>query len=497
MLVPVTIPPGHYRAGTEYLSRGRWYDGSQVRFYAGTIQPVGGWDTVNTVALTGRPCALFGWRPNSSAVGRYLAIGTNSKAYVYDGSATTDITPAAFTTGTSLASTTQGFGAGLFGASTFGTPRTGTGGITQVDAWHFDSWGEYLVGCFTADGRLLEWQLNTANDFAVIANAPTQCKGLVVTAERMLLALGAGGDPRKLQWSATENNTLWAPAPTNTAGDLLLTTDGRIVTGERVRGGVLIHTDTDAHLLSYIGGQLIYGVDRVGDACGIASANAKIATDSFVVWMGVNGFHRYAGFVQALPCDVHDYVFSSLNRVQLSKVCAWHNSLYKEIWWFYPSANATENDRYVVWNYLEGHWTIGQLSRTAGMDKGVWDFPIATDANGYWHEHENGNTADGSERTSAVFLESGPLELMPGERTVWLNQFLHDESDATDKVTLTIKTRFTPEGSEVTAGPYALTSDYTDVRALGRSYKLRFVESSSGAWRLGTFRADVKAGGKR
>lgn len=498
-LAPFAVPPGHYRAGTEYLSRGRWFDGSLVRFYAGTIQPVGGWRKVNSSALTGRPCALFSWRPDDVVVGRYLAIGTEQKAYVYDGSATTDITPASFSDGSSYATTTQGYGAGLYGADTYGTPRTGTAGVTPVDAWHFDSWGEYLVGCFTADGRLLEWDLNTANDFTVITNAPTQCKGLVVTDERMMMALAAGGDPRKVQWSSTEDNTTWTPVANNTAGDLLLTTNGKIVTGERVRGGVLVHTDTDAHMVSYLGAPFYYGVERVGDNCGIVSANAKAATASVVAWMSHNGFYLFDGYVRPLPCDVQDYVFSDINRVQISKVCAWPNGEWGEIWWFYPSANADENDRYVVWNYRENHWTIGRLVRTAGIDKNTQDFPICTDNVGNWYEHENGYTNDGTERTSSVFLESGPTEIAPGERMVWLNQCIHDESDAADRMQLTIKTRFTPEGDEVTAGPYTFNAanGYTDVRALGRAFKVRVEETTSGAWRLGTLRFDMKPGGRR
>jgi hypothetical protein len=500
MLSPVTLPPGIFRAGTEYQSRGRWYDASLVRFYAGTIQPVGGWVKVNSAAVTGRPCAVFGWRPSSTAsIGRWLALGTEQKAYVYAGSSTTDITPAAFSTGRTDAVTTQGYGGGTYGSGPYGTARSSTAGVRPVDAWHFDTWGEYLVGCYTADGRLLEWQLNTANDFAVIANAPTQCLGVLVTSERMMLALGAGGDPRKLQWSDQEDNTTWAPAANNTAGDLLLTTPGAIMCAERVRGGVLVHTTTDAHLMTYVGTPFYYSVDRVGDSCGIVSAHAAVATDSFVVWMGPNGFHSFNGYVTSLPCEVQDYVFGGINRVQFSKVAAWHNSEFREIWWFYPSANSSENDRYVVWNYGEGHWSIGTLSRTAAMEKGTWDFPICTDPSGFWYHHETGYLANGTERTELVYIETGPLELSPGERMAWLNQVLHDESEAADRLTLTIKTKFAPEGTEYEAGPYTLdaTGGYTDVRAQGRAYKLRFEETSSGAWKLGTMRFDIKAAGKR
>lgn len=499
MLSPLVLPPGMFRAGTEYQSRGRWYDGSLVRFAYNTIQPVGGWVAINSVAVSGRPCALHAWTPNTGAGARYLAVGTNTKAYVYDGDAQYDITPSGFTTGSANGTTDVGYGGGLYGAGLYGTPRSGTGGITPVQNWHFDSWGEFLVGCYSADGRLLEWQLNTANDFAVISNAPTSCRGMVVTAERIMMALGAGGDKRKVQWSDVEDNTDWTPALNGFAGDFLLTTDGAIVTGERVRGGVLIHTTTDAHLATYVGLPVVYSFDRIGDQCGILSAGAKVATGSFVAWMSENGFYIFDGYVRPLPCDVHDYVFSSLNRVQASKVAAWHNGQWGEIWWFYPANGASENNRYICWNYRENHWTIGALSRTAGIDSGVWNYPICVDASGIYYYHENGWTNNGTDRGADVFLESGPTELAPGERLSWLNQVIHDESDSADYLQLVIKTKFTPEGQEYTKGPYSLNAanGYTDVRAQGRAYKVRLEEVTSGNWKLGTLRFDVRTASKR
>lgn len=498
-IITAEFQPGVYRAGTEYMSRGRWYNSSLVRFSVGTIQPVGGWVRVNNTALTGRPCALFGWRPNSSAIGRLLAIGTESKAYVYNSDTTQDITPVGFTAGLADAIEGLGYGAGNYGAGNYGTVRTGTGQVTDVTAWHFDAWGEFLVGCSSADGRLYEWQLAAGTTFAVIANAPTQCRAFVVTAERMLMALGASGDVRKVQWSNQEANTTWTPAANSTAGDLLLSTDGKIITGERVRGGVLIHTDTDAHLATYIGAPFYYGIERVGDNCGIVSANAKVATASFAAWMSFNGFYVFDGYVKPLPCDVQDYVFGDINKLQISKVSGWHNGAWGEVWWFYPSAASTENDRYAVWNYRENHWTIGTLARTCGIDKGTWTYPICANAAGFWFEHENGWTDNGTARGSLVFLESGPSELVPGERFVWLNQAINDESDAAARLRLTIKTKHTPESTEYTAGPYTLdaANGYTDVRAQGRAFKLRFEEVSSGAWKLGKMRFNVRVGGRR
>lgn len=500
MLIPVVIPPGMVRAGTEYMSRGRWYEGSLVRFFSNTIQPVGGWISVNAdEQLTGRPSALLSWRPNATDVTRYLAIGTHTNLYAFDGAVIDDITPAGFVTGRSDAVEGLGYGAGPYGAEDYGTPRTPDGRVLDVSNWHLDAWGEYLVACATSDGKLYEWTLGAGVDAAAIANAPTNCVGLLTTYERMLLALGADGDVRKLKWSDQQDNTNWTPAPTNTSEERLLSTDGRIITAARAPNTHLIWTDVDVHSMSYIGPPFIYSVQKIGDACGIISANAKAQTSSFAVWMSQAGFWVYDGFVKPLPCDVHDYVFSDFNYVQQSKVCAGHNGEFGEFWWFYPSSGSTENDRYVTWNYRENHWTTGFLSRTAWVDRGVWQFAQAASADGYWFQHENGWTDDGAERTSAVYLLSGPLELVPGEQLTWVNQVLNDESSDSNFVDLTLLTRMTPEGAQYTDGPYSLddATGYTDVRAQGRQWSIKLEENASGSWRLGTFRFDVKPAGRR
>jgi hypothetical protein len=68
-----------------------------------------------------------------------------------------------------------------------------------------------------------------------------------------MFALGASGNPRKIAWSDLENNTIWTPASTNLAGSLELQTGGKIITAKRVRGQVLVLTDIDAHIVSYVG----------------------------------------------------------------------------------------------------------------------------------------------------------------------------------------------------------------------------------------------------
>jgi hypothetical protein len=307
------------------------------------MEPVGGWEVRPISALTGKARSLITWKTNGNI--RLMAAGTSSKLYaVTQSNVLVDITPVSFTAGSDNASTGAGYGIGTYGGGFYGTPRPDTGSVTPATTWSLDTWGEYLVGCSTSDGKLYEWQLDftTPTKAAVITNAPTNCIGLLVSAERSLFALGASGDARTVAWSDLENNTIWTASSTNLAGSIKLQTAGRIVTGKRVRGQNLILTDIDAHTLTYVGQPFVYQAEIAGRACGAVSANCVAVLDNMAVWMGQKGFHVYDGYVKPLPCEVYDYVFNNININQISKVYAVNNSQYNEVWWFYPSAELTK-----------------------------------------------------------------------------------------------------------------------------------------------------------
>jgi len=492
-LIPLSIPPGVYRSGTELQSAGRWYDVNLVRWTEGSMEPVGGWERRGNGTLTGKCRGLLTWKTNSNV--RFAALGTSSKLYVMtQSSALVDITPVSFTAGNDDASTGAGFGIGNYSAGYYGTPRPDAGSVTPATTWSLDTWGEYLVGCSSSDGKLYEWQLDftTPTKAAQITNAPTNCIGLLVTAERSLFALGASGDGRKVAWSDLENNTIWTPASTNLAGSITLQTTGRIVTAKRVRGQNLILTDIDAHTLTYVGQPFVYQAEIAGRACGAVSANCAAVLDNMCVWMGARGFHVFDGYVKPLQCDVYDYVFNNINTNQISKVYAVNNAQYNEVWWFYPSANSNENDSYVAWDYVENHWTIGTLARTAGTDRSVFRNPIMVGANGYIYDHEVGLNYD----SSTPYAESGPVQIGNGDNIMYINEMIPDERNQ-GGVQATFKTRYYPNGAEASYGPYSLTNP-TSVRFNGRQVKMRVTTTTPAtSWRVGTQRLNAVAGGRR
>ena len=240
MLVKLDIPAGAVRNGTEYETGGRWRDMSLIRFFNNVIQPIGSWRKRIETQLSGVPRAIRAWRDNDG--NRWLGIGTHTNLYALNGGGDLyDITPAGFSAGIADAAGAVGYGIGPYGSYEYGLPRpdSASTNVLWASMWTLDTWGENLIGCMHGDGVIYEWPIDTVAPVAAVAvaNAPTACAGVIVSEERILMAYGANGNDRQIDWSDQENNTLWTPASTNQAGSQLLQTNGRIVGACRVNGG--------------------------------------------------------------------------------------------------------------------------------------------------------------------------------------------------------------------------------------------------------------------
>jgi len=634
-LIPLDIPAGFYRNGTDIEQAGRWRDGSLVRWRDNSLRPIGGWRDRKTSFCTNPVRGMHAWEDNTANT--WLAGASHDAIIVMTGAGTTtDLTPLDLATGREDAAANVGYGGGAYNTGIYGQPRQITQNTVPLEATtvSLDNWGEYLLACHYDDGRILEWQTSTGlgdelvsnGDFstipdtswdngggfwtiastgtypyaarhenpgqqqltqeisvnaaehrltfdvgglgnksvvvkvgvdidgagevlylnetvqngshsydfditdagtvtimfykstftnpgsdtpefyidnvslknfatlAAVQNAPTDNLGIVVTEERFVFALGAGGNPRKVQWCDFENNTVWTPSTTNQAGSQELQTSGQIMLGIRTRGQTLILTDIDAHAARYSGPPYIYNFQRVGTSCGAISRKAASDVDMGVFWMGDSGFFRFDGnSVSELGCDVHDYVFGDINLGQKSKIWSVANSKHGEIWWFYCSSSATEIDRYVAFDYKENHWLIGDLSRTSGVPGGVFSYPILAghNADSDLYDHEVGVNFDGA----TTFAETGPMSVGNGDNITKITKLLPDEKTQGD-VSVTFKTRFYPNEADATHGPFT-PANPTSVRFSGRQFRMRVEGERLADWRVGTMRVDAVSGGTR
>lgn len=487
MWLDLGIPPGVRAVGTERGSRGAWRDTSLVRWNP-DLQPVGGWAVKSTTTVTGKGRAMLGWTDNNNS--NWLAIGTEQKLYVMTASGVLhDITPSGFTPGDADAVVGGGYGTGVYGSGVYGDPRSGVDNIVPASVWTLALWNDRLVGCMEGDGNIYQWDLDPSFPAAVIGGAPTGVSGIVVTEDAILMALTG----RTAAWSNQGDNTDWLPTSLNQAGDLALNCEGLLMCGRKVRGRTLLFTTSDLWEAIYQGPPVVYGFQKAGSACGPVSKGSPVVIDTGrCVWMGTDTFYLYNGYVQAIPCEVEDKVFTDINTDQISKVSGWHNPRFGEVWWHYPSAASAENDRYVVFNYRLNAWSIGALARTAGA---TYDNPLLCGADGYIYTHETGEAYGGV----YPYAQSGPFEWPDeggfGGSRVMVRGIIPDE-----KTIGTARVKFYnreyPNLSQTVFGPYTIATAPVDFMFTARQVEMK-VEFLDGDGRWGIPRLDVVPIGKR
>lgn len=500
-LTAIQFKPGIVKDDSGLASEGTFIDADKVRFRQGRAQTIGGWQRLTSTAFSGICRGLHCWAGFDSLP--RIAIGTHSHLQVYVGGGIHDITPSGLASGSSSSSGGTGYGTGTYGTGTFGAALVA---VSSPRAWSLASWGEHLLAS-PRDGGLYEWSLNTGTPATVIATAPTTIGSMFVTSERIVVACGTvpyGGsdyDPMLVSWSDQENNALWSPSATNQSGDYPLSSGSRIVRGIASRKTNLIWTDTSLYSMTYLGDPLlVYGFELLGQGCGLIAPNAAVEKDGSAWWMTRSGeFYGFTGGAPApIPCPVQRYVSDNLNWSQSDKIHAAVNSANTEVWWFYPSTDSDECDRYCAYNYAEQHWTVGSFDRTAWADAGVHQYPVATDSSGYLYYHEIGFTANGGALTA--HLESAPSDLGDGDQLLSVLRAVPDIEDLQGGLSITFKGKQFPASAEVAHGPYAVatTTEKIDVRLTTRQVAMRFESASAPSfWRLGSMRLDLRQTGSK
>lgn len=423
-----------------------------------------------------------------------------------------------------------GWGAGNWSRGTWGSGTTTTIPGAQLRIWSQDNYGEDLI-ISIQDGGLYYWDKSSgvttrAVSLSSLAGAqavPTVAKTVIVSErDRHVIAFGCDPestpgvqDPLTIRFSDQENAAEWRALATTTAGELRLGTGSEIVGAIQTKQQIVIWTDVSVHAMQYIGDPFTFGVQEVSSSVSIISPNSMVAVGDAVYWMGKNEFYVYDGAVTQIPCDVKEYVFNSLNKSQGLKVYAGHCSSFGEIWWFYPSANASENDSYVVYNYEQRVWYYGTMARTAWLDRNVLSYPIAVSPDGYVYYHENGLNDGSTNPPTALspYIESSVVDIGDGDQFMFATRLIPDltfrnSTAASPTATITMKARNFPGGAYFAsdADPVIKTAtlpveQFTNelfVRLRGRSMSLRIESNQTDtSWRLGDPRLDIRTDGRK
>ncbi len=444
---------------------------------------------------------------------------------------------------------THSSGATVTDASNFFAWNAAASGdvITAPGLWSLDNFGNKLIATING-GESFEWNSNptTANATraTIISGAPTASSfSLVSTPDRHLIFFGtettigtkSTQDPMFVRFSSQEDINTYAPTSTNTAGTQRLADGSRIVGAIRGRDAIYVWTDTALFTMRFVGPPFTFSFQQVGTNCGLIGQNAAVEVDGTAYWMSENGFFRYAGRLESLPCLVEDHVFDDINTIPKQHINAGLNNLFGEVIWFYPNSGAATVNRMVAYNYLDSSaerpvWTTGTLARTAWQDSAIFGRPHATEydtsSNGtsgsstfvqgntdgvsYYYEHEKGldQIREGATSSIASSIESGDFDIGQqglagdGEFMMKIRRVLPDFLSQTGDSRVTLNLRDFPNDTQAssTLGPFTISSSTQkiDTRARARQISLKVENTSTGQfWKLGTFRIDYQPDGRR
>ena len=418
--------------------------------------------------------------------------------------------------------------------------------VIDPGMWSIDNFGDKVISLIH-NAQVFEWDSNVANAVStratIISGAPTASRTMLVsTPDRHLVFYGtettigdqSTQDDMFIRFSDQENINDYTPTAVNTAGTQRLADGSRIIGAVRGRDAIYVWTDTSLFTMRFIGPPFTFGFAQVGTNCGLIGQNAAIEVDGAAYWLSDNGFFRYSGNLETMTCLVEDYVYDDINTTASQLINVGLNNLFGEITWFYPTKSSEIVNRSVTYNYAESAperpiWTTGSLARTTWVDSAVFGLPHGTDYNASgtsydvvgntegattYYQHETGTDQVKSSATTTVAanIESGDFDITrgqggadlrgDGEFLMKIRRFIPDFLSQTGNTQVTLQLRDYSNSSQASSplGPFTITSATTkvDTRARGRSVALKVANTgSSQDWKLGSFRLDIQADGRR
>ena len=350
----------------------------------------------------------------------------------------------------------------------------------------------------------------------------------VSDASRFILVFGTNDygstifDPMLIRWSDQDSLVTWSPAITNQAGSLRLSHGSEIVTTVQSRQEIVVFTDSSLYSLQYLGPPIVWSSQLLGDGISIAGPNAVTLASGVIYWLGTDKFYKYDGRITTLSCDLRQYVFNDINQTQSQQFLASTNEGFNEVWWFYCSANSNVVDKYVVYNYLENIWYYGTMGRTAWIDSGLNEYPMAATYSNNLVWHENG-VNDCTDSVTGVpidsYILSAQFDIDDGHNFGFVWRMLPDlkfvgSTAANPQVTMTLypmQNSGSGYNSPLSVGGNAYATAtrtatypieqytgqiYTRVRGRQMSFKIEGNQLGL-QWQLGSPRIDIRNDGRR
>ena len=420
-------------------------------------------------------------------------------------------------TGTNTAITNLGYGADVYnaGASVTGVrawnqPASASNIITRNTQWSLDTFGEDIIAC-RRGSRIFKWDttIESTPDRAVIISASPSVNNYILVSpnDRHVVAFGSTEfgtgtfNPMLVRWSDQNNFNNFTPSVSSTSGENILTDGTEIVGAVRSRNAVNIWTDNSIWLMTFTGPPFVFSFQQGGTNCGLIGPHAAVDFDGISIWMGKDNFYAFDGQVRNLDCTVRRYIFENFNRNAEDKVYAGINSEFKEIIWLYCSSEATEPDKYVIYNPLEKTWSFGTTTYTTYDDKDVFGNTITTDVSSYLIDNEPPQIFTANGQPQASFIESAAFDIEDGNEMMFMDRLIPDFTLNNGNLKFSIIAQNFPVNDAITKGPFTITpaTKKVDLRARGRQAIILVSSEGTGGteWRYGSLRLSLQEDGLR
>jgi hypothetical protein len=425
-----------------------------------------------------------------------------------------------------------------WGSGTWSTGPWGTGGTSQAPLrlWSQINFGEDLVFA-PRDGQIYYWDATSGvgtrgvllSSLGGASDVPTVQKFIFVSdVSRFVFAFGcndigsATQNPMLIRWSDQESAADWTPSPTGQAGSIQLSDGSELITCLQTRQEIVVWTDSALYSIQYVGVPAVWSTQLLASNISIYGPNAKAVASGVIYWMGVDKFYKYDGRTQTLRCDLRQYIFSDINQSQNQQVFAGTNEGFNEVWWYYCSAGSNVVNRYVVYNYAEDIWYYGNLGRTAWLDSGLRDYPLAATYTRNLVNHEQGvdDNETGTALPIAASIGSSEFDIDDGHNFGFIWRVLPDitfrgsTGDLTPQCNMTLiplrnsgsgfttpastNGTSTAEIQRIATAPIEEFTGQVYIRVRGRQLIFKVDSNRLGTtWQLGAPRIDIKPDGRR
>ncbi len=464
-----------------------------------------------------------------------INVGVNANATDAAGSPGGGSVSAAYqiNVGSEIQVPSTGWGAGVWGSGAWGVGRST---VTSLRLWSQANFGEDLIFA-PNDGQIYYWDATNGlttrgvllSSLGGASDVPTVQKFIFVSdVSRFVFAFGCNElgetaqNPMLIRWSDQESAADWTPSPTGQAGGITLSDGSELVTCLQTRQEIVVWTDSALYSLQYVGVPAVWSTQLLASNISIYGKNARAVASGVIYWMGVDKFYKYDGRTQTLRCDLRQYIFSDINQTQNQQVFASTNEGFNEVWWFYCSAGSTVVDKYVVYNYVEDIWYYGNMGRTAWLDSGLRDYPLAATYTRNLVNHEQGvdDNETGTSLPIAASIGSSEFDIDDGHNFGFIWRVLPDltfrgsTGDLTPQCNMTLiplrnsGSGFTTPAStngtssaeiqRIATAPIEEFTGQVYIRVRGRQLIFKVDSNRLGTtWQLGAPRIDIKPDGRR